>query len=424
MTIKDKKQKEFSDLYLGLSKRRATIISATGTGKSHILILILDKIAKDYEKIYIFVNANRLRDVTWKQEFVKWNRQDLLDKTEIVNYQSAYKWTKETKDLSKCFLVYDEIDFALTPEYGKIFYTYSDIDSIGLTGYCTDSKIEELNKLLPIIVNYSFEQAVEDGVVNDVKFIFVKFDLDKDPNAIEVKYKDKVTKQEKVFYQSENSAYDYADETFRIALGKYERAQLDAVLGKISTKELKALEYKKNMAAQNRANLLYNGIASAKIATKLQGALLAKDTNNKVMVFSKYTKQADKINPYTYHSKNSDEVNDSNFAKFNAGEIRSLGCCSKVNRGDNMVGLNHAILESFDSSDTQLTQRRGRGARIELHETAYYYILIPYFMRKNKKTKMYTQAPTQVLTWANNMLQGQDISKIKVWDYRSIKSNL
>src|SRR4030042_399425 len=360
MTIKDKKQKESSDLYLSLKKRRATIISATGSGKSRILLLILDKIAKDYEKIYIFVNANRLRDVTWKAEFEKWERQDLLEKTEIVNYQSAYKWTKAINDLSNCFLVYDEIDFALTPEYGKIFYTYNGIDSIGLTGYCTESKIDELNQLLPIIVNYTFDEAVADGVINDVKYILVKFDLDKDPNAIEVKYKDKVTKQEKIFRQSENSAYDYADETFRIALGKYERAQSDVVLGKLSEKELKALEFKKNMAANNRAKLLYNGIASAKMAMRLQEALLAKDTNNKVMVFSKYTAQCDKINTYTYHSNNPD----------------------------------------------------------------YFYILVPYFMRKNKKTKMYTQVPTQALTWATNMLIGQDINKIKVWDYRSIKSNL
>jgi DNA replication protein DnaC len=105
MTIKDKKQKEFSDLYLALGKRRATIISATGTGKSHILILILDKIAKDYEKIYIFVNANRLRDVTWKQEFVKWGREDLLEKIDIVNYQTAYKWKHP---LGKVFIVADK----------------------------------------------------------------------------------------------------------------------------------------------------------------------------------------------------------------------------------------------------------------------------------------------------------------------------
>lgn|SRR4030042_303540 len=424
MTIKDKKQKESSDLYLSLKKRRATIISATGSGKSRILLLILDKIAKDYEKIYIFVNANRLRDVTWKAEFEKWERQDLLEKTEIVNYQSAYKWTKAINDLSNCFLVYDEIDFALTPEYGKIFYTYNGIDSIGLTGYCTESKIDELNQLLPIIVNYTFDEAVADGVINDVKYILVKFDLDKDPNAIEVKYKDKVTKQEKIFRQSENSAYDYADETFRIALGKYERAQSDVVLGKLSEKELKALEFKKNMAANNRAKLLYNGIASAKMAMRLQEALLAKDTNNKVMVFSKYTAQCDKINTYTYHSNNPDDVNETNFNKFNAGEIKALGCCSKVNRGDNIVELNHSILESFDSSDTVVTQRVGRNARLQVHKTAYFYILVPYFMRKNKKTKMYTQVPTQALTWATNMLIGQDINKIKVWDYRSIKSNL
>jgi superfamily II DNA or RNA helicase len=425
--IKSRKQREFADKYIELFNDyysiaepcNFSIISATGTGKSMITFLILDEIHKYFDKIIILVNADRLRDFTWKEEFKKWNRQDILAKTELVNYQTAYKWTQDKVDLSKTFLVLDEIDFIIgTDNYGRLFQNYPDVSMLGLTGYCAISKREELNRVCRPIVEYTFEQAVADGVINDVKFVFVKFDLDKE-KSIKVEYTDKITKQRKSFYQSENDAYDYADAAFRIAYGKWDKANSDYTLGMCTAKELSNLEYDMKRKRDARLKILYNGIASKKIALGLQESIL-KESNNKVITFSRYTAQCDNINSYTYHSKNTDIQNDSNLSNFNEGKIRSLGVCSKIDRGENLKGLNNIILESYTSSDTIITQRRGRSSRLGVNEVATFYVLLPYFMRKNKD-KSYTLAETQAVTWAKNMLAQEDTSDCKVIDLRTIK---
>jgi superfamily II DNA or RNA helicase len=422
MTKKDKIQEKLVSIYLKSYKsnnKRNTIISATGTGKSKITMLILDEIHNDYDSILFLGNSDRIRDVTWKEELKKWDRLHLLDKAEFVNYQTSYKWTKETKDLSKTFVVCDEIDYAIgTPEYGKFFYNYPDITILGLTGYCAQSKREELNKVCPIIVEYTFEQAVKDGVINDIQFTFVRFDLDRE-KTIKVEYTDKKTKQRKMFYQSENDAYDYADEQFRIAYGKWEKAQVDFILGSITEKEFKELNSDMKRKRNKRIKLLYNGIASIKVVSNLQEDIL-QDTNNKVITFSKYTVQCDRLSKFTCHYNNSKEVNESNMSAFNSGRIKSLGVCSKIDRGENLTGLNNIILESYNSSDTIIHQRVGRGNRLDVNEKCTFYVLLPYFMRKGKDGS-YKLTETQMVSWARSMFEGYDLSNAKFIDLRLVK---
>jgi hypothetical protein len=443
--IKDIKQRKFADKYIDIFKGsylvgfpcRKTIISATGTGKSRITFLILDEIHKYFDKVAILVNADRLRDFTWKEEFKKWDRQDILAKTELVNYQTAYKWTQDKVDLSKTFLVLDEIDYIVgTDNYSRIFASYPNVSMLGLTGYCSINKREELNRVCPPIVEYTFEQAVADGVINDVKFVFVKFDLDKS-KTIEVKYKDKITKQPKSFMQSENDAYDYADTAFIAAVIKYEEAEADFVLGMCSAEELKKLEKEKERKMYTRLQLLYYGIAAKTVTKKLQEAILKQNPINKVITFSIRTDRCDSLNKYTCHSKNLNEVNDKNLELFNLGEIRSLGLCAKIDRGENLIGLNNCILESFNSSDAIIVQRRGRNARLNVKEVATFYILLPYYMKKVKvKEKIVLDGvetdeevevtkfickPTQAVTWANNMLAEENTENCKIIDLRTIK---
>lgn len=422
MSIKDERQKEFVDKFLTLKNRRGTIIAATGMGKSKIALDILEAVHKDYDEIMIVVNADRLRDVTWKQEFLIWKKHDLFKKVNLRNYQTVYKWNPSEVPLEKTFIVYDEIDFAIgTPEYSKVFENYKNHPSLGLTGYCAQAKRESLEKTLPVIVEYPFEQAVEDGVINNIRFHFLKFDLDKNPKGIKVSYKK--NGEDKHFYQSENDAYDYADKKFRILQGEYEQALFDLSMGSITQKTFQRVEMSWKMARNNRLKLLYNSIASANYAIKLQEAILNKSPDNKVIVFSKYTEQAEKINKNTYHSKNAPNKNDKMMHDFNEGNIRCLSVCSKIDRGDNIKGLNNLILESYTSSDTVIRQRAGRGSRLDPVETANIYILLPYFMRKGKDGS-YSQASTQAVKWATAMLSGYDLSKAKVYDYRSIKSDL
>ena len=419
--IKSLKQEEFAEVFLtnlAITTRVSGII-ATGFGKSRLVMLILEQLYQQFDTIYIVVNSTKLKDFSWKEDFVKWNKEYIWKKVVMVTYQTGYKWRVTELDLNKSFIVYDEIDFAIgTPEYSKMIYTFHDVKSLGLTGYVAKSKREELHKLLPIIVEYTFEQAVKDKVVNEVEFVFVKFDLDRE-KTIKVEWTDKVTKERKSFLQSENDAYDYADKAFRVAWGAYEKAEDDLALGKITQADFNTIKAKKDRAMAARIKLLCNGVASARYAIKLKEHLLKK-TDNKVITFSMYTDQANKLSSYVYHNAIAAEIGESNYEKFNLGVIRELAVCGKLDRGVNMVGLNNIILESYTSSDTLVRQRVGRNARLEVHETATFYILLPYYMKKTKDglTK------TQQVTWASNMLKDYDTTNCKIYDQRSIKSDL
>lgn len=422
MTKKDEIQLEFVNRYFEFTKKtkkNSCIISATGTGKSRIGLLILDKVYQQYRKIYIIVNQDSLRDYTWKEEFYKNDRNHIIEKVQLINYQSIYKGNE---DLTDCFIIYDEVDFAIgTPEYSKVFEIYRNIPSLALTGYCAKHKIDELKKYFEVIVEYNSAQAIADGVINDVKFVFVKFDLNKE-KTIKVEYNDKITKQRKSFMQSENDSYNYIDKVFRIAYGKYEKGVTDAALGIINSKQLDILENAMKRARNARLNLLYNSESSRNTAIKL-GLNLLKNPDNKVLVFSKLTVQCNKINKYTYHSNNIDEINNENLVNFNLGNIRSLGVCSKIDRGANLVGVNNAILESYTSSDTVIEQRKGRIQRLGVDEMATFYILQPYFMRR-KEDKTYEVAPTQAVKWSQEMLikAGYDLNDVEIIDLRVMKT--
>ena len=409
-------QEEFAQLFLKSKTLRFSMIVATGVGKSRIALLVLNEIYKNYDVIYIFVNADRLRDYTWNQEIKQFGVPELQSKIKLVNYQTVYKWTE---NLGKAFIVADEIDYAIgTPEYSKVFYTYSNIPMLGLTGYCAKSKRQELDKVCPLLVEYPYDKAVEDGVINAVNFTFVRFDLSKDSNDIKVEFKK--NGKANVFYQSENSAYDYANEAFIKSWIAYEEAFSDLALGKIDNKKFKNIEFLMKMKRQARIDILYKGINSVIVVNDLKLDILS-NPNNKVITFSKYTNQADKLSVYTYHSKNSKEVNESNISRFNSGEIRELATCSKIDRGENLKGLNNTILESYNSSDTIIRQRIGRNNRLDPKDVSTFYILLPYYYKKNKD-KTYAQKETKAVEWARSMFTGYDLSQAKFIDLRSIKT--
>jgi len=362
------------------------------------------------------VDNTRLRDHNWKEDFEKWGKLDYYEQNvEIQTYQTVYKWKH---DLSEYFIIADEADFAFTEVFGNFFKTYKDANMLAMTGFVTEDKRPFMHAHIPLLLEYTQEQAQQDGILNKTPIVFIKYDLDKDRNQA-VKYTS--NGMAKTFKQSENSAYNYWDKEVHKWMGKLEEEKQKGVItGDFSG--LEAIEKKLMVATGKRTDLLVNSLSSAAITQKLVRHILSKDETSKVVIFSKRREQCDRITRHTYHGGNKEEVNNSNYDKFNRGVIRDLGLVDKINRGVNMVGLNYAIFESFFSADTPLRQRLGRMMRLDPEDFSTIYILLPYFMRKVKNE--YVMAPTKAVAWSMSMLKGWDLSESKVWDYRAIKSNI
>jgi len=418
MTKKDKKQQEIRAPIIAKAKELGfihhMIIASTGIGKSKIamdLIQELKGILK-FEKILILVDNTKLRDSNWKDDFEKWGMKDVYNSiVEMNTYQTVYKWNKP---LTNYLIIADEVDFAFTSinGYGKLFKTYKNCNILGMTGYVAEEKRVFMAKHLPCLIEYTQEQAQKDGLLNSTPITFIKYDLGRNKDIL-------VKHPGGQFYQSENGSYNYCEKQLKAIVIKLSKAREAGF-----PDDIKKLEHKLKMQGMFRAMVIYKSNASAEWAKKLVKYIMKLDKVSKTVIFSKRTDQADKITTHTYHGKNKAVVNEATFEAFNSGKIRQMALVDKINRGVNMVDLNYAIFETFDSSDTKLRQKLGRMMRLDPDDLANLFIFLPYYMKETKKG-VFEQAPTVAASkWVNNMLQGWDISQAKTWDYRTIKSNL
>lgn len=430
MTKRDKKQEEIRNLILQVASvnnsLHHTVIAATGFGKSLVVIRLLEPLQKvlNFKKVLIIGNSENLRDRNWKEDFAKWGKSEVYDTVvETVTYQTAYKWNK---DLSDYLIIADECDFAFgTPEYSKFFLTYKNCNILAITGYVADGKRRFMNEHLPAIVEYNLQQAQDDGVVNKTPIVFVKYDLSKVKNR-KVDYESKEGR--KTFYQSENSSYEYWDNKFIHQTIKMEDAQTDALLTGNYTEYNKWKNIRDKYTTRKRADILYSLDTAAALARQIVEAVKKKDDTSKVITFTARTALADKISKISYHYKNSDAINAEHYNGFNLGKYRELSLVGKVNRSDNLVGVNYAVLATYNGSDTIFNQRRGRVSRLHPEDFATIYILIPYYYKKvlDKETNqnIYRQTRTAAYHWVMGMLKGWDIDQVKVRDLRQIKSDL
>jgi superfamily II DNA or RNA helicase len=426
MKVRNEAQDAVVQLYMELDLLKSCGVLSTGFGKSKVAIDIIKKL--ESKKVLILVNSTILRDFNWEREFVKWEEEELFSRVELSTYQAAYKWTKDSKNLDDYFVIADECDFAAdTEELSKFFYEYPEVRVLGLTGFITATKRAWFETHLPVFTELTADMAQKMKILNNIHFVFVKYDLSNNPKDIKVEYK--VHKENKSFYQSENNAYDYANKKSMYLISESAKLNLDFMQGIITKAELdsgiKSFDYKIRIAVAARNDVLLKSISSVQMTKKLLAHIQNTQPDSKVIIFSKRTEQSLAIcgEDYVYNGKITKKKALSNFTDFESGKKKVLGVCDKVNRGANIEDLDTAILETFYGSDTQASQRFGRLMRLKPNQMATVYILLPYYMRK-EVNNTYTLQETQQVKWARAMLGSTTIKSSTIWNYCVVKSKL
>jgi len=422
--VRDKSQAEVVQMYFDRAALQSCGVLSTGYGKSKVAIDIIMHLQP--EKVIILVNSTILRDFNWEEEFKVWKKHKFFrEKVELVTYQTAYKWKKEDRDLSDYFIIADECDFAAdTDELSKFFYEYSDCRILGLTGFITEAKRPWFDKHLPIFTELTANQAQEAGILNNIHFVFVQYELSQDPKSHEVGY----YKHGKwtTFTQSESNAYDYINKKCQIEIGKSAKIHQDFMQGMLTmeeyNKDTKNAEYQVRRLTKERSDILLKSVSARKAAMGLIKHVRETKPDSKIIVFSKRTEQSLQIcgTRNTYNGKIPKKQRDVNYLNFCQGKIDLLGVCDKVDRGVNIDRLNVGILETFFGNDTKAAQRLGRLMRLKPDEIATVYVLLPYYMRR-EKDKTYTLQETQQVKWARNMLRSTTIKSSEVWNYCTVK---
>lgn len=370
MDINKAKDKIQAEAFKALKKSGfdGIVMLPTGVGKGKIMIDSIHEIKP--KTIGYFCNTELARDVTFKDELKKWDAAHLEPYIEFVCYQTACKWKGKKFDLG----LFDEFDSALTPEYIKAITNNVFDKRIFVSATLEEAKKRKALKIAPIVYERNVIEMIEEKVLNKQKFYFVNYDL---------------TPEENKRYLQFNKEFSYYLNQPKSKFNNFKLEQL-----KIFRKQF------------------LNGLGSSVKVAKWVLNKLDKP-ENKVMVFTGLSKQADKIcPPYSFHSKN-DIEGLKYFQQFCAGIINKIVIVNKVDRALNIVGVNNIIFESVDSSKTKLTQRTGRGMRLHVDDTLNIFFLIPYY-RDYKGMKK----PTIVQNWILKSTVEMDISKAINIDYQ------
>lgn len=364
----------------------STACICTGGGKSRIGVLRAMEVvaAKPNAKIFLMVPTEKLRDITWKDEFEEWGASDIWNNNvtracyvSVSNFQ-ACEW-----DLVIC----DEFHH-ITPACMP-FFTTSEIKSIlGLTATPPADSVKKkiIEVLAPISFVYSLEEGVRDGIVApfNIDVIFTNLNhIDKTVKAGSPK---------KPFYQSEKQAYDYwngileqrraeiktyNDNLFKLGYsetGKVEYEQLrrptpyidyvsnnnkfikDQILDFLKKK--KTAEIIHFRAIGKRKEILYNSTNKERIAERY---IQQCNPNKRYLFFAGSIPQSERLLPgRTFHSK----IGDDAYNAFIAGEANSLITIGKLNEGANIPLLDEAFAVQLQATELVLIQRVGRVIRL------------------------------------------------------------
>lgn len=356
MTLRDKRQKEFADVWLD-EGRWGILNLCPRFGKIRTTINILKKIKP--KRILIAYPDNKIKD-SWEADF-----KEMKYKNENIQYTthlSLHKYQNETFEI----VIIDEIHLLSEAqiEAARALLEYNP-QVLGLTGTMTTQTqrtlLDELD--LPVIAEYPIEQAINEGVIVDYQINVIRVDLD------DIKVNDYKGKK-----RTEKKQFD----SYGWVIDQLERQGKATMFLRLA-----------------RMRVIQGSVAKLK-ATK---EILDKHKDERILVFCGTTKIADSLGIPSHHSKSN---NSEAFTDFAEGEGNHMAVVKIGNTGVTYKPLNRVIINYFDSNAENLAQKINRCMAME-------------YNTPDKKAQIYIISTNEIteLRWLNKALEFFDKEKIK-----------
>ena len=356
MTIRDKRQKEFADVWLKHGKY-GILNLCPRFGKIRTSIKILEKLKP--ESILIAYPDNKIKE-SWQTDF-----NDLGYDDSIVTYTthlSLKKYAEQSFDI----VIIDEIHL-LSEAQIEVCKDLFDVNGqiLGLTGTLSSWTERTLEEELDIhvIAHYPIEKAIEEGVIVDYEIHVVRVPLD---NTVYNDYKGKL--------KTEKKHYDGVS----WVINKLQNSGTDTMFLRLA-----------------RMRLIQSSLAKTN-ATK---ALLAAHKDERVLVFCGTTAVADNLGIPSYHNKSKEKEIFEDFAE---GKGNHLAVVKIGNTGVTYKPLDKVIINYFDSNAENLAQKINRCMAME-------------YNTPDKKAHIYIVSSDELveLKWLQKALEFFDKNKIK-----------
>lgn len=366
------------------------IAMATRTGKSKIGVDESSEVVElnPQALIVLAVPTIKLRDVNWRNEYIKWGQEDIYNN----NVKSTcYASITNLKNLDIDLLILDEGHW-LTEISAIVFRNNRVKRCLVITatppnpkGNDTDIyKIELFKKLkLSTIFRYSLTEAVADGIVAPYTIKVVECRLDNTTKYIEAGPK------AKRFYQTEKQRYAYLSKLIQrlYAAGKPEAASFKILE---RTQLIRKLKSKTEVARRIINRHIFAG--------------------DRYLVFCGSVEQAESLgnNTHTYHSKLKGKTKDQHLNSFLNQDLDILYVVDAINEGMTIENMNGSVIVQGNSNIRVLAQRLGRNIGIRDDHEAVIWVLVT--------------ADTQDEEWFKKAIEddGIDKSRIEYYHYRNV----
>jgi superfamily II DNA or RNA helicase len=356
MTLRDKRQEEFAQIWLD-SDRRKILNLCPRFGKIRTSIHALNKLKP--ESILIAYPDNKIKE-SWEADF-----QELGFDDSIVTYTthlSLKKYAEQSFDV----VIIDEIHL-LSEAQIEVCKDLFDVNGqiLGLTGTLSSWTERTLEEELDIhvIATYPIEKAIEEGVIVDYEIHVIRVPLD---TTVLQEYKTKNKTEKKQF------------DDLTWVINKMDREGGNAMFLRLA-----------------RMRIIQSSVAKRN-ATK---RLLATHADERVLVFCGTTAIADNLGIPSYHSKSSEKKV---FEEFAEGEGNHLAVVKIGNTGVTYKPLDKVIINYFDSNAENLAQKINRCMAFE-------------YDTPDKKAHIYIISSDESVEqkWLNKALEFFDKNKIK-----------
>ena len=343
--VKDQKQREALNRWAATGAV-GSIVAGTGFGKSRCGVLATKWALKDGGKALVLVPTTQLQ-AQFEEEFEKWGAADLLDRVDIVCYQSAYKLFDEHYTIVVC----DEIHLGLSEQYRKFFQnnTYDKLLCMTATVPEDEDYRNYLMHLAPIRFHLSLDECVALGLVSPYEIVCIPLELNDADKA------------------------EYKAAQLKFVRSKYLIGEFDTFT---AAKKILAKQMQGDMGAAKRffqaIRERTNVINHATVKIDKAKELIKQHANDKILVFTGSNKfsdaMADSLDAFVYHSGLTKKQREKSLDDFR-GKDGSVLCSTKaLNQGFDVPDASVGIIAGLNSKSLPMIQRVGRLLRLSTND--------------------------------------------------------
>jgi superfamily II DNA or RNA helicase len=332
-------------------RRLAGIALTMGLGKTLIGLRDMDRLLAAGKlstlaasKLFLVAAPTQAILDSWTQEANKFGLVRLLDHIEFTTYRSLSKTlaagTYQKLYLDECHALKDSHEPGLKAHAAK------KRSILGLTGTPPTQAHSEKGRLVatycPIVVDYTTDEAVLAGLLNDYRLVVHRLPLRTERDYV------LTTKSGSQFTTSERENYHY-----------WSKRLANTAQDQLPVETLRILRMQALMNYPGKGHYM---------------RYLASQQTEKVLLFTCNQQQAEAQADHTYHSKN--KHSQANLDKFNAGTIQRLACVAQLSEGISIPNLRVGIIWHAFGNERKAAQRIGRLLRLNPDQTATVHLLM------------------------------------------------